>query len=118
LFRAELDRRGRPRCRSYHLCGIGGFLLGAITGLFGASAIAATTVAVERVVLRHLEAQIEELSGSDPRAVEAIKAIIEDERAHHDRAKLETRQGALWPRFLMPVVSGATELVIWSGMKL
>ena len=28
VFAAELTRRGRPRCRSYHLCGLGGFALG------------------------------------------------------------------------------------------
>src|SRR5687767_7795089 len=42
IFGAELQRRGRPRCRSYWLCGIGGFVLGAVTGLLGSSAIAAT----------------------------------------------------------------------------
>src|SRR5882672_10449042 len=59
LFWAELQRRGRRRCRSYHICGVGGFFLGAITGVLGPSAVAATTVAVERVVLRHLESQLE-----------------------------------------------------------
>jgi len=47
IFLAESQRRGRPRYRSYWLCGIGGYLLGLITGLFGRRAIAATTVAVE-----------------------------------------------------------------------
>ncbi|MBE1161505.1 demethoxyubiquinone hydroxylase family protein [Dyella acidiphila] len=51
IFLAELRRRGRPRCRSYWLCGAGGYLLGLITGLLGRNAIAATTVAVESVVL-------------------------------------------------------------------
>jgi ubiquinone biosynthesis monooxygenase Coq7 len=43
VFAAELMRRGRPRCRSYHLCGLGGFALGLITGLCGRASIAATT---------------------------------------------------------------------------
>ena len=54
LFDAELQRRHRPRCRSYTLCGLGGLALGLLSGLLGAKAIAVTTVAVERVVLRHL----------------------------------------------------------------
>jgi demethoxyubiquinone hydroxylase (CLK1/Coq7/Cat5 family) len=58
IFAAELARRGRRRCRSYMFCGVGGFALGLVTGLCGRAAIAATTVAVEAVVLRHLEAQI------------------------------------------------------------
>jgi Ubiquinone biosynthesis protein COQ7 len=28
IFASELTRRGRPRCRSYWLCGVGGFVLG------------------------------------------------------------------------------------------
>src|SRR4051812_27819020 len=63
IFWAELVRRGRPRCRSYRLCGVGGFTLGIITGLLGRRSIAATTVAVERVVLRHLSHQLEALKG-------------------------------------------------------
>src|SRR4051812_47288131 len=58
IFWAELERRNRPRCKSYWLCGIGGFTLGLVTGVFGRRAIAATTVAVESVVLRHLEQQL------------------------------------------------------------
>ena len=34
IFEGELRRRSRPRCRSYLLCGLGGFALGLITGLF------------------------------------------------------------------------------------
>jgi 3-demethoxyubiquinol 3-hydroxylase len=30
VFAAELMRRGRARCRSYHLCGLGGFALGLV----------------------------------------------------------------------------------------
>src|SRR5512138_2078199 len=86
IFWSELQRRNRPRCKSYWLCGIGGFTLGLITGLFGSRAIAATTVAVERVVLRHLEQQVATLSGVDAPAIAAINAIIQDERLHHDQS--------------------------------
>jgi ubiquinone biosynthesis monooxygenase Coq7 len=118
IFAAELDRRGLRRCRSYHLCGIGGFLLGVITGICGRASIAAVTVAVERVVLRHLAIQLLELEGVDPAAHAAVASILEDERAHHDRAAQEPRQGIFWPRVLRPTVSAATEFVIWTGMKL
>lgn len=118
LFAAELARRGCPRCRSYALCGLGGFVLGAITGLLGARAIAATTVAVERVVLRHLEQQIEVLRDIDPPAVAAISAIVAEEREHHDRAAGHGASRGVWPRVLEPVVSASTEAVIWLGMRL
>ena len=118
IFAKELARRGRPRCRSYVLCGIGGYALGVITGLCGRASIAATTVAVERVVLRHLEEQSVALRGVDAEAVSAIESILADEQSHHDRAALEPSQGIFWPKILRPTVSGATEAVIWLGMKL
>jgi ubiquinone biosynthesis monooxygenase Coq7 len=65
ILAAVLERRGCRRCRSYWLCGVGGFVLGAITGLLGSSAIAATTAAVEGVVLQHLEHQLVVLQGHD-----------------------------------------------------
>ena len=118
IFAAELQRRGVRRCRSYRACGLGGLLLGLATGVCGRASIAAVTVAVERVVLRHLEKQLRELDGVDAPARAAVLAIIEDERTHHDRAAQEPRQGVFWPRILKPAVSAATEFVIWTGMKL
>ena len=118
IFAAELERRGVRRCRSYRLCGLGGFVLGVLTGICGRASIAAVTVAVERVVLRHLEVQLRELEGVDAAAHAAISSILDDERSHHDRAAQEPRQGIFWPRVLKPAVSAATEFVIWTGMKL
>jgi 3-demethoxyubiquinol 3-hydroxylase len=118
IFAAELARRDVRRCRSYRLCGLGGFLLGIVTGICGRASIAAVTVAVERVVLRHLEQQLRDLESVDAAAHAAIASILEDERAHHDRAASEPRQGIFWPRILRPTVSAATEFVIWTGMKL
>jgi 3-demethoxyubiquinol 3-hydroxylase len=118
IFAAELTRRGVRRCRTYWLCGLGGFLLGISTGVCGRASIAAVTVAVERVVLRHLEMQLRELDGIDAAAHAAIASILDDERAHHDRAAMEPRQGIFWPRILKLAVSAMTEFVIWTGMKL
>lgn len=118
IFLAELERRGRARCRSYWLCGIGGFTLGFITGLFGRRAIAATTVAVERVVLRHLSHQVSALGTTDPNAVRAISSIIAEEQQHHDRSSSHLVAGAFWPTVLTPIVSASTEAVIWLGMRL
>ena len=117
IFGAELQRRGKRRCRSYWLCGIGGFVLGTVTGLLGANAIAATTVAVESVVLRHLEHQLANLGSSDPAAVVAISAIVAEERQHHDHSANHVQAGTFWPKVLMPIVSASTEAVIWLGMR-
>jgi ubiquinone biosynthesis monooxygenase Coq7 len=117
LFWAELQRRGRPRCRSYFLCGVGGYVLGLITGLLGSGAIAATTMAVERDVLRHLEHQLSVLRGSDPFAVAAISAIVAEEREHHDRSAAQVEGRQFWSKILTPIVSVSTEAVIWIGMR-
>jgi 3-demethoxyubiquinol 3-hydroxylase len=118
IFEAELERRGRGRCKSYWLCGLGGLVLGLVTGLLGRSAISATTVAVESVVLRHLEQQLIDLRGIDEAAVLAISAIVMEERLHHDQAASHVGENSLWSRILNPVVSSATEAVIWLGIRL
>jgi ubiquinone biosynthesis monooxygenase Coq7 len=117
LFWAELQRRGKSRCRSYHLCGVGGYMLGFVTGILGAAAVAATTVAVERVVLQHLTHQMEALRETDASAFAAVSAIVREEREHHDRAA-GVAVSAFWLKILMPVVSTSTEFVIWLGMRL
>lgn len=118
IFAAELARRGQPRCASYRLCGAGGYALGVMTGLLGRRAIAATTFAVENVVLTHLQAQLATLHGTDPHAVEAITKIVAEEnehKKHFDDA--QTGHSILYP-LLLPIIAGATESVIWLGMHL
>jgi 3-demethoxyubiquinol 3-hydroxylase len=118
LFGAELARRGRRRCRSYHLCGLGGFVLGAVTGVFGRRAIAATTVAIETVVLRHMHEQVAALSASDRAAAETLRDVIADEQEHHDVSDRRLAPPGFWPRVVHPVVAVSTEAVIWLGMRL
>jgi len=118
IFWEEMQRRGARRCRSYILCGFGGLTLGLITGLFGRGAIAATTVAVERVVLSHLWRQLVALGNGDEGAARAVRAIVAEEQEHHDRAEVHSQASRLWLRVLAPVVAASTELVIWSGMRL
>ncbi|NOU03139.1 MAG: demethoxyubiquinone hydroxylase family protein [Novosphingobium sp.] len=118
LFGAELQRRGRSRCRSYHLCGLGGLVLGFVTALAGPQAVSATTVAVERVVLRHLAEQSSALRAVDPSAALVVDSIIADERDHHDSAKFALHQNSVWSRLIEPIVAASTETVIWLGMKL
>jgi ubiquinone biosynthesis monooxygenase Coq7 len=118
LFWAELQRRGVRRCRSYWLCGIGGWVLGCVTGLLGRHAISATTVAVERVVLGHLKEQLHTLSGTDEAAAHVISQIVEEEQLHHDQSASHMREDHVWTKVLGPVVAASTESVIWMGMRL
>ena len=84
----------------------------------GRASIAAATIPVERVVPRHLREQMDALHTVDPQACTAIEAIVRDEQSHHDKALLEPRKGIFWPWVLLPVISWATEGVIWMGMRL
>jgi ubiquinone biosynthesis monooxygenase Coq7 len=117
VFWSELQRRGRPRCRSYWLCGGGGFVLGIVTGLCGSAAIHATTAAVENVVLGHLAQQMAALRGKDAAALAAIASIVEEEQQHHDQSARRAT-GRFWLEILIPVVALSTEAVIWFGMHL
>jgi len=116
LFAAELKRRGVRRCRSFHLCGFGGLVLGLVTGLLGRRAIALTTEAVESVVLKHLDHQLAALSTADPQAAAVIRQIVSDEQEHHDRSAARLSQPRPLDRILAPAVRGGTEAVIWLGM--
>lgn len=116
LFAAELAVRGQPRCLSYPVCAALGTLLGTLTGMMGKHGILATTVAIERVVLRHMAEQIDALAASDPAAVRILESIIVDERDHHDRSA-EQLLGGLFQRLLNVAVGASTEIVIWIGMR-
>ena len=118
IFQAELQRRGLPRCRSYGLCALGGFVLGIITGLLGPRAVAATTVSVEQVVLKHLRQQVAALGASDRAAVAVIESIIVEEQQHRDRSAARAQASPLWLKVLSPIVAKSTEGVIWLGMHL
>jgi len=118
IFAAQLDARNKPRCRSYHLCGIGGAVLGLVTGLMGGAAIAATTVAIERVVLRHLEEQFAGLKHQDCDAAAALQSIIADEQEHHDASHARIGKRSVTVRVIDGIVSASTEAVIWLGMRL
>lgn len=117
-FGAELERRGRRRCRSYFWCGLGGFVLGTVTGLAGRHAIAATTVAIERVVLRHMHEQVQALTTIDHEAAGLLREIIAEEQEHHDLSAERINERSFWPKLINPVVAASTEAVIWTGMRL
>ena len=118
IFAGELQRRGLPRCRSYWLCGLGGYVLGCLTGLMGVRSIATATVAVERVVLRHLREQLLAVGTTDPAATAAISAILAEEQQHHDQSAARIHHPGALDRMIGSVISAATEAVIWIGMRL
>jgi len=118
VFAKELKQRSLPRCRSYWLCGTGGYVLGIVTGMMGVQSIAIATVAVERVVLRHLHRQLLDIGTSDSAATTAISAILAEEQHHHDHAADQIRHPGMLHRMVGAVISAATEAVIWVGMRI
>lgn len=117
IFAAYLKDNGVRRCFSYHLCGIGGFGLGLVTGLIGPKAVYATTYAVENVVLDHLEHQMLVLRGTDDAAYDCVEKIVIDEREHHDSAKNQLGSEHILTRALISLVKLCTEAVIRLGMR-
>ena len=89
-------------------------MLGFVTGLMGARSIALATVAVERVVLRHLQQQLSQIGIADP---EAISSIVGEEQLHHDQSAVCLHRAGVLDRAIGSVISAATESVIWIGMR-
>lgn len=96
------------------------YVLGLLTGLMGIRLIATTTVAVERLVLRHLQQQLHDIGIADPdaAAAAAIPAILSEEQQHHDQSAARIRHAGVFDRIIGSVISAATEAVIWIGMRI
>jgi ubiquinone biosynthesis monooxygenase Coq7 len=118
IFAKELNRRGLQRCRSYCLCGLGGYVLGLVTGLIGVRTIATATVAVERVVLRQLQQQLSDIGCADADATAAISSILSEEQRHHDQSASRLHHTGFIDRVMGAAISAATEAVIWIGMRI
>ncbi|KAF0091806.1 MAG: ubiquinone biosynthesis monooxygenase Coq7, partial [Hyphomonadaceae bacterium] len=117
IFAKYLEIHGIRKCISYHLCGIGGLALGLITGLLGKQTIAATTFAVENVVVKHLQGQLIYLTGNDAVAAECVSRIINDENTHLSESESEFNAEKLLNRIAIAVVSFCTEAIIKFGMR-
>ena len=89
-----------------------------MTGLAGRQAIAATTVAIERVVLRHMREQVAALADGDLAATDTLSNVIDDEQAHHDLSAARLAPRGFWPKLIDPIVAVSTEAVIRLGMRL
>lgn len=118
IFAEVMNNRSISRCRSYWLCGVGGFCLGIVTALLGKKAIMACTTAVESVVLKHLYKQLEFLDKiEDKKAYAAVQSIIKDEEEHcHTGA--EAVGDSILHRPIKWFVEFCTKIIIWLGMKL
>jgi len=117
IFWEEIKRRNGVKCKSYWLCGIGGWFMGFISSLFGKSGVMACTWAVESVVVSHLYSQLAYLRDrEDHAAYNVVKSILDDEKNHRDFGQAEGGKSLLYAPFRF-MVSAFTEGVIRFGMR-
>lgn len=112
IFREAMTKRRSRPCYAMWLWGLGGSALGLITALMGKNAIMVCTAAVERTVHRHLEEQIEFLTGRDEALKAAIAEIQAQELGHLRHAEAYIRPHPL-NRWLSSAICVSTEAVIW-----
>ncbi len=117
IFWTEIQKRHGVRCKSYWLCGVGGWAMGAISALFGKAGMMACTWAVESVVVHHLKEQLIYLNQQrDCGVYDAVKFILEDEENHRDIGYAEGGGNIFYLPFRF-MISAFTEIVIRLGMR-
>lgn len=118
IFWQEIQRRNGVKCKSYWLCGLGGYFMGFVSALMGKRGIMACTWAVENVVVNHLHNQISYLRERDDlEALNTVEAILEDEQNHRDIGFQEGGAGNFLYQPLRFAISTFTEGVIRFGMR-
>ena len=117
LFWNEITRRKGIKCKSYWLCGAGGYFMGFLSAILGKKGIMACTWAVESIVTAHLEKQLIYLKSiGDKEAYDAVHSILEDEEHHRDVGEFEGGKNIWFSPFRF-MVSLFTEAVIRFGMR-
>ncbi len=116
-FWGEIQRRNGVRCKSYWLCGLGGWFMGFVSALCGKAGVMACTWAVESVVVSHLHNQLAYLHGkNDHEAHHTVHSILQDEENHRDVGGAEGGHNILYGPFRF-AISLFTEGVIRFGMR-
>lgn len=117
IFWQEIRRRNGIKCKSFWLCGLGGYFMGFVSALLGKNGIMACTWAVESVVTEHLEQQLAYLQKiGDTGAYEAVHSILSDEEHHRDMGEREGGKSLLFAPFRF-LIKAFTEGVIRFGMR-
>ncbi len=118
LFWDEIKRRNGIKCKSYYLCGLGGYAMGFISSLLGRKGIMACTWAVESVVVDHLKGQLLYLMQvNDTQAYETVKSILDDEINHREEGLQKGGTSNVFYQPLRCAISVFTEGVIRFGMR-
>ncbi|GGY40167.1 demethoxyubiquinone hydroxylase family protein [Parvularcula lutaonensis] len=106
------ERGARPTLLA-PLWNAAGFALGAGTALMGEKAAMACTSAVESVIEKHYQEQVDELDGQGEDELRATFAEFrEDELEHHDTAIEEGAEQAPGYRFMKRIIEAGCNLAI------
>lgn len=114
-FRELMPTRQAKPCRMMWIWGVGGAVLGLVTGLLGREAILACTEAVETTVHRHLDDQIRWAAGRDEGLRGAIADIQLEEVGHIDWAVSQRRGRGF--RWLARLIERLTDGLIWVSTR-
>lgn len=115
--RLVAERRVRPTALS-PLWHIAGYALGAATALLGERAAMACTVAVEEVIDRHYQQQIETLGDAEPALKSALEEFRADEIEHHDTALAQGAEETPGYGLLTAAIKTGSRLAIWLSTRL
>jgi ubiquinone biosynthesis monooxygenase Coq7 len=113
VFARLMRERSITPCWMLNAWGLGGWILGVVTGAFGRSAILISTIAIERTVHGHLNDQLAWLADRDAEISGAIRAIAVEEAEHLESAKDSRPQSDGAMGALDGIVANATEALIW-----
>ena len=117
-FWTEIKARNGIKCKSFWLCGVGGYVMGFMSSLLGRKGIMACTWAVESVVVNHLENQLIYLANkNDNKAYEAVASILADEKNHRDTGYIQGGTSNVFYQPLRVMISLFTEVIIRFGMR-
>lgn len=114
-FRELMPTREAKPCRMMWIWGVGGGVLGLVTGVLGRETILACTEAVETTVHRHLDDQIRWADGRDE-GLRGVIADIQTEEVGHIDWAVGQRQGRGF-RWLSTLIERLTEALIWVSTR-
>ena len=100
------------------LWNLGGFVLGATTALMGKKAAMACTVAVESVIAKHYEQQVQELGDDQVKLKRTIKKFQNDELEHHDIGLKHDAENTLGYNLLTKVIATGCKAAIIISKKI
>ena len=114
--RLLIERRVRPTLLApfWH---VAGFALGAASAVLGERAAMACTAAVEEVIDRHYQSQVDRLGEDEPALAATIAEFRGDEREHRDTALAHGAEAAPAYMPMTTLVKAGTRAAIWLSTR-